>query len=406
MMSDDLLTSYDEVRRLTRSLCEPLTAEDMLVQSMPQASPTKWHLAHTSWFFETFLLAGAADYEPFDPRFGFLFNSYYNALGDRIPRFQRGLLSRPTLDEVMRYRGEVDAAMRRLIASGHADAGRVVLGLHHEQQHQELLLTDIKHAFAANPLRPAYRERPGKLAGIASRADWLAHPGGLVEVGHAKKGFAFDNESPRHQVYLGPFRIASRLVTCGEWLAFQDDRGYERPELWLSDGWDACRDQGWRSPLYWEKREGRWWQFTLQGMRPVREEEPVCHISYFEADAFARWSGARLPTEAEWEVVSAEQSPEGAFLDALMWHPTPAGDAPQWFGEAWQWTASPYVGYPGYQPAGGALGEYNGKFMNGQYVLRGGSCLTPRSHFRITYRNFFPPDARWQVSSLRLATDA
>lgn len=406
MMSDDLLTFYDEVRRLTRSLCEPLSAEDMLVQSMPRASPTKWHLAHTTWFFETFLLAGSAGYEPFDPRFGFLFNSYYNAVGERIPRPRRGLLSRPTLDEVMRYRDEVDAAMRRLIASGRPDAGRVVLGLHHEQQHQELILTDIKHAFAANPLRPAYRSRSTTLAGIASRPDWLPHPGGLVEVGHDGESFAFDNESPRHPVYLRPFRVASRLVTCGEWLAFLDDRGYERPELWLSDGWDACRDQGWRSPLYWEKREGRWWQFTLQGMCPVREDEPVCHISFFEADAFARWSGARLPTEAEWEVVAAEQSSEGAFLDPLTLHPTPAGDAPQWFGEAWQWTASPYVGYPGYQPARGALGEYNGKFMNGQYVLRGGSCLTPRRHFRITYRNFFPPDARWQVSSLRLATDA
>jgi ergothioneine biosynthesis protein EgtB len=401
---------YDEVRAQTERLCRPLAVEDYGVQSMPDASPAKWHLAHTTWFFETFVLAGQPDHRPFHPFFGFLFNSYYNAVGQRVARAQRGLLSRPTVEEVYRYRAHVDERMRRLLDDASAStASLVVLGLNHEQQHQELLLTDIHHAFSCNPLKPAYRRREGPANGRpAPRARWVDCPGGVHEIGHTGDGFAYDNEGPRHRIFLEAFRLQSRLVTCGEYLAFMEDGGYRRPELWLSDGWDACRAKGWTAPLYWEPEGGRWQQQTLNGLHPVGAGEPVCHISYYEADAFARWAGARLPTEAEHEAAANTCPLEGSFVDADCLHPQPAGDAGglrQIFGEAWQWTASPYVGYPGYRPAEGALGEYNGKFMVNQLVLRGGSCLTPRSHFRRTYRNFFPPEARWQMSGIRLALD-
>jgi len=397
--------AYQSVRRMTERLCEPLAAEDCVVQSMPDASPAKWHLAHTSWFFETFVLPAApGGYRPFDPRFGYLFNSYYNAVGDRLPRPRRGLLSRPTVEEVYRYRAHVDGAMRGLLESGlpPALAPAVVLGLNHEQQHQELILTDIKHVFGSNPLRPAYRARPPSApAPLPKGQGWARHAAGVREIGHDGAGFAFDKETPRHRVFVDAFLLADRLATCGEYRAFMDAGGYDRPEGWLSDGWQARLTHEWTAPLYWEKTGGEWVQYTLDGVRPVHDDEPVCHVSYYEADAFARWSGARLPTEAEWEVAASERPPEGSFLEGGRLHPSAGGT----FGEAWQWTASPYVAYPGYRPLAGALGEYNGKFMCNQLVLRGGSCATPRSHFRRSYRNFFPPDARWQFSGVRLARD-
>jgi ergothioneine biosynthesis protein EgtB len=401
---------YEEVRAQTERLCRPLAVEDYGVQSMPDASPAKWHLAHTTWFFETFVLAALLDHRPFHPDFGFLFNSYYNAIGQRVPRAQRGLLSRPTVEEVYRYRADVDDRMRQLFdGSSAALAPLIVLGLNHEQQHQELLLTDVHHAFSCNPLRPAYRQRirPAS-ARSAPGPGWIACPGGMHEIGHAGDGFAYDNEGPRHRVHVESFRLQSALITCGEYLAFMDDGGYRRPELWLSDGWDASRTKGWSAPLYWEQEGNRWRQHTLNGVHPVNPDEPVCHVSFYETDAFARWAGARLPTEAEWEVAAGPCPLIGSFVDADRLYPHRA-DKPnglqQMFGEVWQWTASPYVGYPGYRPAEGALGEYNGKFMCNQMVLRGGSCLTPRSHFRRTYRNFFPPDARWQMTGIRLALD-
>lgn len=405
-----LLAHYQNVRGLTELLIKPLSAEDMLVQAIPHASPTKWHLAHTTWFFETFLLAMSDDYSPFDPLFGYLFNSYYNAIGDRIARNQRSILSRPSAEQVQSYRRNIDQRMHRLL-NGLLDperASRTLLGLHHEQQHQELILTDIKIALGSNPLRPAYLQPSSRLPPVSSSLRWVDFPEGLYLIGHSGQDFAFDNESPRHQVFLRPFQLASRLTTCGEFLAFMQDGGYERPELWLSDGWDTCRAQGWKAPLYWEKQKSTWYCYTLTGLRPLEQDEPICHVSYYEADAFARWSQARLPTEAEWEVAAATLPLTGSFLEAHHWHPcTQESDQPLsgMFGEVWQWTASPYLGYPGYRVHPGALGEYNGKFMCNQFVLRGGSCLTPRSHFRISYRNFFPPDARWQFTGLRLARD-
>jgi ergothioneine biosynthesis protein EgtB len=399
------------------SLCAPLGVEDYVVQSMPDASPVKWHLAHTSWFFETFVLKPAgADLEAIPSQYGYLFNSYYNAIGERIARPDRGLLSRPTVAEVCRFRAAIDDAMRALL--DRADDARlrrlgpmIALGLHHEQQHQELILTDLKHAFGRNPLRPIYRdiELPGAEAPGPIR--WLDYPAGLRRIGHDGPGFAFDNESPRHRVFVVAFRLADRLVTNGEYLAFIEDGGYERPEFWLSDGWNARNTQHWTAPLYWERSADGWRMMTLAGMRDLDEAEPVCHVSYYEADAFARWSGARLPSEAEWEVAAEGRPVEGNFLEGERFHPAPlaasdaAGSPSQLFGDVWEWTRSPYSPYPGYQPAAGALGEYNGKFMCNQMVLRGGSCATPASHIRSTYRNFFPPDARWQFSGIRLARD-
>jgi ergothioneine biosynthesis protein EgtB len=409
-----LVGKYREVRCLSERLAEPLSPEDCVVQSMPDASPVKWHLAHTTWFFETFLLApNLHNYQLFDPAYNYLFNSYYNAIGERHPRPQRGVLTRPSLEEVLRYRAYVDEQIVALLESGaNAPIGDLItLGLNHEQQHQELILTDIKHALSCNPLRPAYRSGVAKQqpATEIPRLHWLDFGGGVRSIGHASQSFAFDNESPRHQVLLQPFRLASRPVTNFEYRTFMADGGYRRPELWLSDGWAACRERAWEAPLYWIADDGFWHHFTLDGMKPVDPAAAVCHLSYYEADAFARWAGARLPTEAEWEIAAADVPVEGNLLDCNRLHPVAAsgdGALTQLFGDVWEWTASPYVAYPGYRPAAGALGEYNGKFMCNQFVLRGGSCATPRDHVRATYRNFFPPDARWQFSGLRLARDA
>ncbi|HET7754188.1 MAG TPA: ergothioneine biosynthesis protein EgtB [Anaeromyxobacteraceae bacterium] len=411
--SEERARAFAEVRRATEALAAPLSAEDQQVQSMPDASPVKWHLAHTTWFFENFvLLPNEPGFAPFDPSFGYLFNSYYEAVGPRHPRPLRGLLTRPSLGEVMEWRADVDRRVNALIDGGglpDVAAGVLELGLNHEQQHQELVLTDAKHLLSQNPLRPAYRPGAAQASGRgAPPLRWLDGPGGLVEVGHDGAGFAFDNEGPRHRVWLEPFQLASRLVTCGEYLAFMQDGGYRRSDLWLYAGWAAIREHGWDAPLYWERRDGAWSLFTLGGSRSLDPAEPVCHVSYFEADAYARWAGARLPTEDEWEVVAAPAAADGTTADDERFHPAVAGPAElaQCAGDAWQWTRSAYAPYPGYAPAAGALGEYNGKFMCGQMVLRGASCATPRGHARPTYRNFFHPPDRWQFSGIRLARDA
>ena len=406
---------YARVRGFTDELSRPLSPEDCLLQSMPDASPTKWHLAHTTWFFETFVL-GPLGEAPFDPAYGYLFNSYYNAVGPRHARPLRGLLSRPALGEVRAYRADVDrrvlACLARVAEGEHPELCTLVeLGLQHEQQHQELILTDIKHAFGASPLRPGYRARPRSCtaAGV-SPLGWVEHGEGLHAVGHEGDGFAFDNERPRHRAFVHAYRLADRLVTCGEYQAFMADGGYARPELWLSDGWAAARADGWEAPLYWEKHGDGFAALTLDGLRPVEDAEPVCHVSLYEADAYARWAGARLPTEVEWEVAAAAVKRTGNFAERGALHPEAAPrdgkGVRQLFGDAWEWTASAYLPYPGFQPWEGAIGEYNGKFMSGQMVLRGGSCATPESHIRASYRNFFPPGARWQFSGIRLARDA
>ncbi|HWE36051.1 MAG TPA: ergothioneine biosynthesis protein EgtB [Isosphaeraceae bacterium] len=416
-----LADRYRAVRRRSEGLCEPLEDEDYVLQSMPDASPPKWHLAHTSWFFETFVLSARPGHRPIDERYDFLFNSYYNAVGERIPRPRRGLLSRPTVGEVYRYRAAVDDRMLDLLDGPEGAwrplASTIELGLHHEQQHQELILTDIKHAFGSNPLHPSYREGLARPPGRpAPPLRWIAYAERLKWVGHDGEGFAFDNEGPSHRVYLEPFRLASRLVTCGDYLDFIADGGYDRPEHWLSDGWAARQSHGWPAPLYWDGDGDSRSIFTLDGPRPLDPAEPVCHLSYYEADAFARWAGARLPTEAEWELAASDVPVAGNFVEDDRLHPLaapPVEDADptlsnvpcQLFGDVWEWTQSPYTPYPGFRPAAGALGEYNGKFMCNQLVLRGGSCASPRSHLRASYRNFFPPDARWQFSGLRLALD-
>ena len=428
--SSELAARYFAVRRWTEQICEPLCIEDYVIQSTPDASPVKWHLAHTSWFFEIFILVPhLPDYIPFHPEFGVLFNSYYNAVGPRWPRVQRGVLSRPTVAEVYAYRVHVDQGMARLLEPDKKDllervASTLVLGLNHEQQHQELILTDLKHALAGNPLYPAYRVPTVKWGGssiddgkrtLDSRSspstDWVAFPAGVYAIGHEGNGFAFDNESPRHNVYLNGFRMATGLVTNGEYMAFLEDGGYERPELWLSDGWTVRQGQGWTAPLYWDCTQDQWQVMTLGGLQALDPREPVCHVSFYEADAYARWIGARLPLETEWEV-AATAPIAGHFLESERFHPAAqrapddSGPLLRLYGDVWQWTGSPYVGYPGYTPPTGALGEYNGKFMCNQMVLRGASCVTPRSHARRTYRNFFPPDARWQFSGFRLARNS
>jgi ergothioneine biosynthesis protein EgtB len=445
-----------QARADTLRLVEPLSAEDMVVQSMADASPAKWHLAHTTWFFERFVLR-ALGVPALRPEYDYLFNSYYDAVGPRHPRPARGLLTRPSVEEVLAYRRAIDARLAELeldvgvptrvergaALGAHGElAAALELGLHHEQQHQELLLTDIKHLFGASPLRPAYAA-PSAHAATPSGANaqalppshangtplrWTAIEGGVVEIGHAGEGFAFDNEGPRHAVMLTPFALASRLVTCGEYRAFVRDGGYDRPELWLSDGWTWVKANAARAPLYWLGEAGSEGVFTLRGVRPLAEAEPVCHVSFYEADAYARWAGARLPTEAEWEIAAARNGrPAGGINDAMSGalHPTPAskegesegasggaavagertGKCAQMLGDAWEWTQSPYTAYPRFRPLAGAFGEYNGKFMVNQMVLRGGSCATPRDHVRATYRNFFPPTAQWQFSGLRLARD-
>jgi ergothioneine biosynthesis protein EgtB len=405
---------YHAVRQFTEDLAEPLSAEDQTVQTMPDVSPTKWHRAHTTWFFETFVLGRhVPGYEEVDPAYGFLFNSYYEGVGPRHARPQRGFLTRPGIAEIAAYRRSVDAAMDDLLAGGPGPevAALVELGLHHEQQHQELLLMDIKHVLATNPLRPSYASADagpapasGDRAGPGTRTDgWIEHPGGVVAIGHDGDGFAFDNEGPRHDTLLAPFALRAGLVTNGEWLAFVDDGGYREPALWMSDGWAAVQSHGWQAPEYWIRDSFGWSLHTLAGARPVDPDEPVVHVSWYEADAFARWAGHRLPTEAEWETVAAGRDDARAGIDTWCLHPRAGGE--QWCSEVWQWTASPYTPYPGFRPAAGAVGEYNGKFMVNQQALRGGACITPAGHTRLTYRNFFYPASRWAFSGLRLAAD-
>jgi ergothioneine biosynthesis protein EgtB len=390
--------------------------EDYVIQAMPDVSPPKWHLAHTSWFFETFVLASAAPgYRSPHASYAYLFNSYYVAAGERHCRPKRGLLSRPTVEEVYRYRAYVDQHMTAWLEGLHGEeletwSPVVELGLHHEQQHQELLLTDVKYNFACNPLRPAYVTPDiTKCVPAVGPLRWVSFPAGVYWIGHDGQGFAFDNESPRHRSFVEPFQLASRLITNGEYLGFMADGGYERPDLWLSMGWDTVQREGWQAPLYWEQRDGTWWMLTLAGMQPVREAEPVCHVSYYEADAYARWANARLPTEVEWEVAAMPLPIRGNFVEHQTFHPVPMSQIDtavplvQLFGDVWEWTQSHYSPYPGYTAAPGALGEYNGKFMANQFVLRGGSCATSVSHIRPTYRNFFPADARWQFMGIRLA---
>jgi ergothioneine biosynthesis protein EgtB len=418
--SPTLLTRYEAVRTQTERLCAPLEVEDCVVSSMPDVSPTKWHLAHTSWFFETFVLAAFdAEYRSPDSRYAYLFNSYYVQAGERHCRAKRGLVTRPTVREVYQYRAHVDDAVARLIHriagdAAHPAAALLELGLHHEQQHQELLLTDIKHVLWTNPLRPAYRPAASPPEAQSRPIEWLAFDGGVCTIGHEGNEFAFDNEGPRHRVFLEPYRLASRLITNLEYLAFIEDGGYRRPELWLSAGLAAAQDRHWEAPLYWERdANGRWTEFTLGGARPLHGaalSDPVVHVSFYEADAFARWAGRRLPTEFEWELAAHGQPVAGSFVESESFHPSPAtctGAAlQQLYGDAWQWTQSSYVGYPNFRPAPGAVGEYNGKWMADQWVLRGASCATPQSHARPTYRNFFPSDARWQFTSIRLADGA
>ena len=408
---------FEAIRRKTESLTANLTAEDQSIQSMPDVSPTKWHLAHTTWFFETFLLARFdPDYGMFDPAFGYLFNSYYEAVGPRHPRPERGLLSRPTVDIVMAYRDHVSSAIARLIErvaepEWSEVAAVLELGIHHEQQHQELILMDVKHVFSLNPLLPAYQAPQLQVQATVRPLTCVEFAGGLKEIGHAGSGFAFDNESPRHKVWLEPFRLAARPVSCGEYLGFIEDAGYRRPEFWLSDGWATVREQAWEAPLYWLREGEEWSVFTLSGRRRLNPAESVCHLSFYEADAFARWSGKRLPTEAEWEIAAEDVPISGNFTDRGHFHPCAdvLSDATprlrQMYGDVWEWTASPYTPYPRFRPAAGAIGEYNGKFMCNQIVLRGGSAITPTGHIRATYRNFFPPSARWAFAGLRLAED-
>jgi ergothioneine biosynthesis protein EgtB len=421
-----LAARYAEVRARTEALAAPLAPEDQVVQSMEDASPVKWHRAHTTWFFETFVLAPyLPGYEPVDPDYAYLFNSYYEAAGPRHPRPRRGMVTRPPAEAIADYRKAVDRAVGRLMQLADGEtwaraAPLIELGLHHEQQHQELLLTDLLHAFSCNPVNPVYQPfrpapapdpAPDPAAGPAS-AGWVGMPAGLYEIGHAGDGFAFDHEGPRHKVWLEGFRLAERPVTNADWQAFMADGGYERAELWLSDGWATVQLEGWRAPLYWEPGEDGWQAFGLSGLQPVDGQAPVAHVSYFEADAYARWAGKRLPTEAEWEVAAGDVPARANTVGSGLLRPAPAAAAPedgrpaQAYGDVWEWTSSAYSAYPGFRAAEGAVGEYNGKFMCGQFVLRGGSCATPEGHVRREYRNFFYPHQRWQFTGLRLAEDA
>ena len=403
--AEQLLERFSAVRRQTEALAAPLSAEDQLIQSMPEASPTKWHLAHTTWFYETFILAPHANkYRREHPEFEYLFNSYYKQLHGHPLRARRGLISRPDLHEVMAYRSQVDSAMRSFLPSASAELLDLIeLGINHEQQHQELIVTDIKHALWSTPLQPAYVPDPKRNVGNARPLSWKSWNEGVYEIGHAAEtSFAFDNEEPRHKVYLQSFQLASRCVTNREYLEFMKDGGYQHAELWLSDGWDQVTANEWNAPLYWQQRDAEWWNYTLSGWRLVDPDEPVCHVSYYETDAYAQWAGARLPTEAEWEIAAFAEPIRGNFLESGRFHPA-ASDGSQMFGDVWEWTSSAYSAYPGYRRAKGVLGEYNGKFMCNQLVLRGGSCATPQSHLRASYRNFFPALSRWQFSGIRLA---
>jgi len=412
--ADSLADRFAEVRGYTERLAAPLSPEDQTVQSMADVSPTKWHRAHVTWFFETFLLAeNEQGFAPYQDKYWFLFNSYYESLGPRFSRADRGVITRPGAHDVGVYRENVDARVRDLV--GALDQGTleklqptIELGFHHEQQHQELLLMDIKHVLSRNPLQPVYAGTPSERA-EPDRLGWVDVEGGLVEIGHAGTGFSFDNELPAHQVWLEPFRLADRLVTNGEWKAFMDDGGYHRAELWLSDGWGRVNAEGWEAPFYWENVDGTWFEHTLNGTWPVNPGLPASHVSHYEADAYATWAGKRLPTEAEWEHGVRLHGGEvvGNLADTESFHPRPAGAASgalrQTYGDCWEWTSSAYLPYPGFHAAEGAIGEYNGKFMSNQMVLRGGCALTPAGHARASYRNFFPPSARWALSGVRLA---
>jgi ergothioneine biosynthesis protein EgtB len=412
-----LVSNYHRIRNDSELLCAPLQTEDYGIQTMPEVSPPKWHLAHTSWFFETMLLKPfLANYREYHAKFAQLFNSYYDTIGTYHPRPQRGLLSRPTVREVYQYRAYVDAHIDTLLSqTDHPQwpeiVRRMIIGVNHEQQHQELMLTDIKHIFAYNPLRPVYRElaRPQS---VSTEKEWLSFEDGIHSIGFDGNGFAYDNESPRHKVYMNAYYLASRPVSNEEFMEFIDDSGYQRPDYWLSDAWQKILQQQWQAPLYWEQRDGQWWYMTLSGMQPVDKLAPVCHVSYFEAAAYARWAGARLPTEAEWENAVSKLPMEGNFRDNDILQPTSASNSTtsdtellQMYGDVWELTQSPYTPYPGYCAESGPLGEYNGKFMSSQMVLRGGSCATPRDHIRSSYRNFFYPGERWQFSGFRLAKD-
>ena len=417
---EHLLTRFQQVRGFSEMLCQTLEPEDCVVQSMPDVSPTKWHLAHTSWFFETFILkVWMPSYQTVVPEYAYLFNSYYNAAGDMHRRDLRGLISRPTVAETFRFRKSIDSHIQELLET--ADDKLLteiepvfIIGLHHEQQHQELLVTDIKNVFSHNPLHPVFRKRDDRIEKREiAPAGYVDFDETTLEIGHGAGDFSYDNEGPRHRALVLPFSLATRPVTNGEYIAFIESGGYTRPELWLSLGWTTVNEPasgGWEAPLYWTKRDGKWWNFTLSGMRPVDESEPVTHVSYFEADAFANWSGARLPTEFEWERAAAGLPIEGNFVDTERFHPAPVAARPngklqQMYGDVWEWTRSAYLPYPGYRAAPGALGEYNGKFMSNQMVLRGGSCATSQNHIRPTYRNFFQPEKRWQFTGIRLARD-
>jgi ergothioneine biosynthesis protein EgtB len=407
---------FARTRQRTTGLVAHLPPEDLVVQSMEDASPGKWHLAHTSWFFEEFILRRfEANHRAHDERFLFLFNSYYAQAGLRYSRAHRGLVTRPTVEEVHGYRRRVDDAILALLEAAHDDQRHAIetlveLGCHHEMQHQELMLTDLLHAYSFNPLMPAYKApAPLPIPKTTHELGWVGFDGGIVEVGHSGDGFSFDNEQPRHRELLTPFRLGTRAVTNREWIEFIEDRGYQTEPLWLSDGWARLRAEAWQAPLYWWKEtDGSWWSLTLRGPQPVSLDAPVCHVSYYEADAFAQWAGKRLPSEAEWEVAAAGQEIEGNLLDTDLLRPRPAkphAGLTQIFGDVWEWTRSPYVAYPGFQAPRGAIGEYNGKFMCNQMVLRGGACTTPNEQMRASYRNFFYPHMRWQVTGLRLAED-
>jgi len=412
-----LWESFIIVRNFSETLCKSLVTEDYVIQSMPDVSPTKWHLAHTTWFFETFILFKyLKDYKHINPKYSYLFNSYYIQAGERFIRGQRGLLSRPTVKEVYQYRKYVNDHVEKLLNNCDGKilnelAPLIETGINHEQQHQELLLTDIKHVFSINPLYPVFADILSPVVKSIPKIDWVEFEEGTYEIGHNGNGFAYDNESPRHKEYLNSFCIASRLVTNKEYIEFIGDGGYKKAEIWLSDGWATVEKELWDSPLYWFKQDGEWWNFTLNGKHKVDLNKPVCHVSHYEADAFARWAGARLPTEAEWEVASEGLPLEGNFVDNGNFHPVAIPEnsngvkLKQMFGDVWEWTSSAYLPYPGYKTLPGTLGEYNGKFMSNQMVLRGGSCATSKSHIRRTYRNFFPPHSRWQFMGIRLAKD-
>ena len=406
-----LSLSFNKIRSQTKLLAGRLSAEDQCVQSMPNASPTKWHLAHTTWFFETFILKNnSKEYREYNADFNFLFNSYYEQIGERHARDSRGVLTRPSVKEVVNYRDYVDSEMKKYLERGlkEDELELVTLGLHHEQQHQELILTDVKHLLSCNPTNPAYFNSACRGDTAFFDLDWIQLDGGLIDLGSDGGEFIFDCEGPSHKHWLEPYHLASRPITNGEYIEFINDGGYKRPELWLSDGWAAVKKLNWQSPLYWKNIDRTWSSFTLSGLEPIKYEAPVCHVSHFEADAYARWAGCRLPTEAEWENAAKAIKIEGNFVESEAYDPLPtsATGLSQLYGDVWEWTTSPYVPYPGFKTAEGAVGEYNGKFMSGQMVLRGGSCVTPQNHIRCTYRNFFYPQDRWQFSGFRLAKNS